>query len=433
MAVNGVGMSGYFNYYSAVSQIRLQQALSKNPHIQKAVSSVNRVNRVTDSFKSSSADFLKAYNSKMGELMEASGKLRSGNSGNVMNELEAVSSDTAVAQASSHYRLREEKSLELEVTQLAQAQQNIGNAVNGTENASENMNFTISSKNGSFAEIQVTVNAQKEDGSYLSNREMLKKAALQINQARSGVKASVMEKDGQVNLQLESVKTGEQAAFAVNGETGAAKGIENAALRAGNAVYTVKEGGSERTLTSQTNDIRLDLGRIDVKLKSTGTSTISSEVNHGKVISAVEDLVNQYNETLAFLDGNAGHGQGVINQIGSFVRDLAPAKTMELLGLSTEKNGTLALDKQALSDSLKKDSKLVRSLISGQYGLAQKTFDRALGAMRENSGSLLSNDMKEPANFSAGSSYDFLNIYAKNGRTNMNNFYALGLMVNYLV
>lgn len=217
MAVNGVGMSGYFNYYSAVSQIRLQQALSKNPHVQKAVSSVNRVNRVTDSFKSSSADFLKAYNSKMGDLMEASGSLRSGNSGSVMNELEAVSSDTAVAQASAHYRLRDEKSLELHVKQLAQAQQNTGDMVSGRENAAADMNFSISSQNGSFADIQVNVKAQNEDGTYLSNREMLKKAALQINQAKSGVRASVAEKDGQVSLQLDSAETGEQAAFLVRG------------------------------------------------------------------------------------------------------------------------------------------------------------------------------------------------------------------------
>ena len=182
MAVNGVGMSGYFNYYSAVSQVRLQQALSKNPHIQKAVTSVNRVSRVTDSFKSSSTDFLKAYNSKMGELMEASGTLRGGNTGNIMNELEAVSSDMTVAQASVHYRLREEKELGLDVKQLATAQQNAGNMVNGAENAAGNINFVISSRSGSFTDIQVNVSAQKEDGTFITNREMLKKAALQINQ-----------------------------------------------------------------------------------------------------------------------------------------------------------------------------------------------------------------------------------------------------------
>lgn len=432
MAVNGVNMSGYFNYYSAVSQVRLQQALARNPKIQQAVAPVDRVNGVSDSLKNSSADFLRLYNSNMSDVMKSANNLRGMNSGSAVNDLEAVSSDLSVADVSARYRLRDEKSMELNVSQLAGAQQNVSSAVSGSAAAAGDMSFTISSRSGSFSDIQVAVSSANENGGVKTNRQMLKEAALQINQAQSGVRASVVEKDGELSLQLDGARTGTAAAFTVSGQLGAAAGLERTAAEAQNAVYTVKEGNSEQTRTSQTNNITLDLGRMDVQLKGTGTTTLSAQVNDDKIISAVSDLADNYNKTLKFMDENAGHGQGVVKQIGSFVRDLAPGKTMEMLGLTTEKDGTLTLDKSKLAASLKKDPALVRDLISGQNGIAQKAFDRAMNGMRENSGSLLSNDFQKAEEL-MNNPINFMNMYAKNGRSNLNNYCALGLMINYLV
>ena len=80
MAINGLssygsyGM-GYYNYQSSVNNIRLAQALSKNPRFAK--SPVSPVSAVGGSLQSS-MNFIKKYSSNMSELMNTANTLRTG-------------------------------------------------------------------------------------------------------------------------------------------------------------------------------------------------------------------------------------------------------------------------------------------------------------------------------------------------------------------
>lgn len=49
-----------------------------------------------------------------------------------------------------------------------------------------------------------------------------------------------------------------------------------------------------------------------------------------------------------------------------------------------------------------------------------------------NSVSLINNDLKTAEEENMTNEFNFMNMFARSGAYNMNNYYALGLMVNYL-
>lgn len=432
MAINGIssyGMSGYYDYQAAISRARLQQALSRNPRI---VSAVESVNKVSSNFKSSSMDFLKSYNTVMSDVMQSANSLRGANSSGIMNDYDVSSSDAAVAAVSERYAARSEKDFTLDVDQIAAAQENVSSGVRGGDIASENMDFTLESVSGQFDSLQIQVSSQNEDGSRKTNRQMLREAARQINAGGADVTASVVEKDGKSMLALKGRNTGTSAAFRISGQTGSASGIENADVEAQNAQYTVTDGDTSRTYTSQSNQIQLDYGKINATLKGTGTTTVSSKVDDSKIISAVSDLVTSYNKALTFLNDNAEHGSGVIRQLSSFAGDLASDKTLKMAGITTNKDGTLSLDKDALKKSLTENPSLTRSILSGAGSVSQTAFNRATSAMSTNSASLISNDLTEIDQNSYMDPVNLMSMYAKNGRM-MSNYNAVGLLMNFMV
>lgn len=431
MMVNGVNSySNYFNYQSALSEIRLQQALSKNPSYQSVVEPVSKVASPTAGFQSSSLDFLRQYSGNMSDVMQSANSLRGANSAGVMNDLTVTSSDSAIAGVSERYAIRQEKDISLEVSQLAVAQQNVSNGVKSSDSSGQDMAFTISGSSGS---LNVNVNAVKEDGTGKTNKEMLQEAAVQINKGNAGLTASVKEKDGVSSLVLSSKDTGTAAAFTVSGNMGAAEGIQKTGTEAQNAQYSVTTDGHTKSYTSQSNQIQLDAGRIQADLKGTGKTTISATVDSEKIASAVSDLLKNYNDAVSFLKKNTGHGQGTQNQLARLESAFGTDDTMKRLGISKSKDGTLVLDKEVLKKSLQEEPDLTKDLISGSYGLAQKMYDRGVGAMNTNSTSLISNDLKEiEQSMASTDSFHFMNLYSRTGAHNMTNYMAVGLMMNYL-
>lgn len=433
MSISGIGSfnNDYSLYQSSINQIRLQQALSKNTSYQQAVQPVPAVDRVSSSFKKSSIDFVTSYNTKVSDVMQSANTLRAGNTASTVNALAVSSSDTSVADVSKRFRLSKESDMTLDVAQLATAQENQSSAVKASDLASENMNFTVADSAGS---VTVQVNKQKNDGSVLTNREMLNEAAKQINNGNSNVTASVTEKDGSVFLELSGKNTGVSHSFTVSGDLGAADGLDQVQTTAQNAEYSITNGdSSKKSYSSESNQIQLDYGKIEATLKSTGNTTISVATDSDKIISAVSDLVNSYNNAMDFLKSNTSHGQGVVNQVNNLGRNLAAPETLEKIGITKSKDGSLTLDKDKLKASLAKDPKLTKDLISGSNGIASTAFNRATSAMNANSSSLLSNDLKEVEANALNNPINFMNTIYRSGSYSMSNYYLVGMMMNYYV
>lgn len=429
MAINGInsyGM-GYYNYQSSINNIRLTQALSKNPRLNgSASSSISSANFPLKS----SMNFIKKYTSSMSDLMNAANNLKSVNKSGVMNDLQVTSSDETVASAVKKFSVKNDTDITLNVSQLAQAQTNVSTAVDAAADAQTNMNFSV----GNASDIvNVNVSALKENGAAKTNAEMLKEAASQINKNSKSVSAKVIEKDGTASLQLTGTATGTNNGFRVSGELGAAAGAEQTKTAAANAKYSVTSNNKTFDYESASNNVSVDYTRIDVTLKGTGTTKIGAAADTEKVASAVEDLVKAYNSSLQLLNDNYDRGTGVENQLRNLVGGLGSEQSLEKLGITVNKDATLKFDKSVFEKNMKEDPKFTTDLITGTSGIANKAFTKAMAGMNTSSSSLINGDLSGAEADAMSSPYNVFNMYAKSGVYTMSNYGAVGMMMNYLV
>lgn len=434
MAVGRISssMASYMNYTSSINQLRLQQALQNYHSNRQAVSPVQRVN---SSSKDSSLNFLKSYNTTMTDLMQAANTLRGSNASGAANALTFGSSDETVVTAEERFGVRSGQELSLNVTQVAKAQMNQSTGVDALAKASEGMDFNIRSESasGGVSYASVRVDARRNGGGFKTNQEMLEEAASQINQAKSGVEASVLVKDGKASLQITGKTTGEGNDFQVSGNTGIAEGLSETAQAAQNARYTVTQNGASRNYISSTNEISLDMGRVKATLKKEGSATIAPRADNGRITSAVEDLVSSYNKAVEFLGSNTNKGSEVNLQLRNMVRSLGSEQSLEKAGITKNKDGTLSFDKETLTKNMAKEPELVRDIISGRNGIAQAAFDRSSAALRANSAGLVQNTMRQAEASQSMDGYHFMNTFSKSGAYNLSNYMALGLMMDYFV
>lgn len=429
MAINRISSynTGYYDYQASINNIRLAQALSKNTkYIQ---SSSSNVSPVTGSLKDS-IRFMKQYNSSMSDLMSAANALRNSNRSGIMNDFTVSSSDESVATAKEKFNLRDVKELSLDIAQLARAQSNVSDSVKSSDAASGDMNFTVGNR---FGSIDVNVSAVNSDGSVKTNIQMIREAASQINAGSQNVRANVVEKDGAVSLELTGTHTGSNNGFYVKGNLGAVAGLDKIQTEAANSIYSVTADGKTQQYESGSNNVSVDFTRIDVQLKSVGKTTIKSDVDSKQVAEAVGNLVNAYNASLKLLNDNYERGTGVDRQLRNLVAGLGPEQSLEKLGITVNKDATLKFDESTLQKSLKENPSLTKDLISGTNGIANKAFNKAVTGMNVNSGSLVNHDIETAQNEVMTSPYHAFNLYSKSGAYTLNNYYALGMMVNYLI
>lgn len=409
---------------------------AQSSRIGQAVSPISRVPRVktssvnyTDTLK-----FVQNYGKGMSDVKLSAAKLQSGNASNVFSSVDMKSSDSSVARVDKTFRPKEGTEIGLEVQSLAAAQQNRSQAVDGGQKAEDgsSMNFQITSSNG--RSVQVNVSDTAADGTKRTNEQMYQDAAQQINSRRNlGVKASVANEDGKISLVLSSEKTGESNGFTVQGETGAASGIQNVAAEGQNARYTVTQNGQTTSRTSESNKISLDYGRIDATLTGTGSAQIKAGADTDKIVSAVKDMVNQYNEATDLLKSNAGRGRGTQAQYESFSRPVASDSTLKAVGIRYDKSGRMQVDESALKEALSKDFEGTKEIIGGQFGIADKIAQKADSAMATSSGRLVDQDVSarmDRSQENTFSSFRFLSNFAGSGPYSLGNYYTVGLMLN---
>lgn len=434
MAINGVNSyAGYYNYQASMNNFRLTQALSYNQRYMQAVSPVSRISSKygnSSSMTSDSMAFVKNYTNSMTDLMNSANALKSSNQQGAMGDLAVTSSDSAVAVATENLPVRNKQSMDIDVQQLASAQMNVSGEVKASGKASADMNFTVGNEASS---VNVRVSALNSNGSAKTNAQMLKEAADQINRGSSNVKASVVQKDGNVSLQLEGKYSGAANTFSVNGELGAAAGADVVETEAANSKYSITSGGKTTQHESYSNDLYLDSTRIGVELKGVGKTTIKADADPEKLASAVGDLVSSYNSSLKLLNDNYDRGTGVERQLRSLVEGLGSEQSLKQLGITVNKDATLKFDKDTFMKNMEKNPSLTKDILSGPGGIADRAFNKAGGGLNMRSSTLLDGDLTSAQNEYITNPLNAFGSYAKTGAYAMNNYAAVGMMLNYLV
>ena len=419
--------NSYFNSTNALNQLKLQQALDK---LDKKTSSSSS-NTATSSLSSNASTFLRNYDSAMSDLMSAANSLRDVNSSGVSNSLTVNSSDSDVLTASKNYTLRKPESFDVSVQQLAAAQQNVSTAVTSNAKATEDANFSIVTNKGT---ANINVSSVNEYGVQKTNRQLLNDVAKEINRQSVGVKASVeTTKDGKSVLKLTSKETGTDNSFIVNGEFAKNNGLSEATTAAQNAQYSVTDSnGFTEEFTSSSNNVSLDYGKASMTLKSVGDATVSVGVDNKNIADAVENLVDKFNKALSVVSSNADRGSGVKNQLSQMLSGPAPEKSLKLIGITKNADGSLSLNKDTLLEKLDEDPELIKDIISGNHGLAQGAYRSAESGMSRSANSLISKDLKQMQQETSMDTLSLMSRFANSGAYNLSNYYTAGLLMNML-
>ena len=429
MSVNGVGYYG--NYYgvnniSSLYRHQIQNASQKVSRVSD--SSYSNLRRYVEK---SSAGFLKSYNSSMASLMTSANALKSTNKSSVWNKLSASSSDTKIIEVKQNYSMNSKDTYDVSVKQLAQTQKNISQQVDKNSYAFSDAAVSISNAYGDFT---FQVSHKDENGRLKTNGQILDEIASVVNQSGIGIQAEVLTKDGQAQLSLVSKETGEENAFRVTGDFAEKSGLTNISRLAQDAVYTVSKNGHEgKEYTASSNTVSIDYGRVDATLKSEGNSTIGVGVNKDQVVSAVKDLVKNYNSTVQMLGRNADRGYGVEKQLNNMLNLPLSEKSLALTGITRNKDGLLELDEEKLRSSLEENPSLVKEVIGGSFSLSQTLFEDGRKGLSQSGASLIENDLGIAEQRETADLFSLLNRYSRSGAYAVSNFYTVGNLINMLV
>lgn len=171
------------------------------------------------------------------------------------------------------------------------------------------------------------------------------------------------------------------------------------------------------------------------------------------IVDATKDFLDQLNGTIAYLSKNSGHSSTVAFQLAGLRRTIPSDKALAKIGISVDTKGNLKMDEEKFREALEKDPGLVKDLLGGQFGMAERAGDKATEILDMSvneilGGSASTNDTSN-TNTSGGSSSvsgaaasssksamsdsfrQFAN-FAKSGAFNLSNYYAVS-MLNILV
>ena len=167
--------------------------------------------------------------------------------------------------------------------------------------------------------------------------------------------------------------------------------VENLATDTEPARYSITENGRTTRYTSESNTINLNNADATLTLKGTGTTEIYTGVDEDKIVSAMKDMVKQYNNTMETLSLGKNLGSGVYNQYSEMTKPISNGSVLSMVGLSYDKGGNLKLDEDRLRTSLENKYETTRELIGGQYGIATSLGERAGKVLSQSVSSIIGN------------------------------------------
>lgn len=430
--INSYGASS-FGWYNAASMndFKLSQALSgKN-----LGSGVSAIPGVGSTLSNSAASFLKDYKTNMTSLQKLAAQLSSTNQDSTVSDLAVTSGDSGILTASSSYKLAQEAAYTVNVKQLAASQVNTSSALQDSgAPAMAAGSFSLSTSVGEFS-------FDIDPSEATSNQDLLTAVADAVNGLKTGVTAKVVNDRGRVSLSLTSSETGAGTGFAVSGDFARSIGLDQVSRQAQDAVYTVDKQGDSlgpMEFTSAENTVNIGTYKIQAQLKGTGSTQVSVGTDMAKMTDNVDQLIKQYNKTLSFLGANSSMGVGVLKQQRNMILPPTSERSMNQVGISVNKDGTLAFDKAKFAKAAAADPALVKDVISGSHGLAQGILQDTRTALSASSASLVGKDVFGASQnvVQQGQNYDksqfaMLSTYSRSGVYNMTNYYAVGMLMNF--
>ena len=200
------------------------------------------------------------------------------------------------------------------------------------------------------------------------------------------------------------------------------------------AAFLDKYASSLKTLDSSAQGLR---GASLDKMLYDKEGNITS-ATAGKVTDAVKSMVENYNSALKTLNDNADRGSGTKAQLARMVRDPIAAESMKQLGVTVNKDGTLAFDAEKLKTGLTSKTaetvSFTKDLLGGYGGLADSIHKNAQYGMNTSARKLIDNDLASiAAQQETENPYREMYTSIKGNPMLLNNQMAMSMFMNFTV
>jgi flagellar hook-associated protein 2 len=363
----------YNNYLTMTSLLSPLGARGSGDLVMQVFSSAvgklqNKINQQILSNESAAA--LKQLYHEVSDLASKASKLTGTDMDSVFNDRTATSSDTTVLKATAFDALSldtgaSEATYNIAVTKLAQAQENIGLALNNADPSVVDLGTNTFNLNTNGQDHQLSIDVTEGD----TNEVVLQKMASAINDAGIGVSAEAIagSVEGTQQFVVTADQTGMASSFSVSDISGnavAATGMETVSTAAQDAEYKVD--GTD--YSSETNTIYLDGGMVTVNLQGTGESVLTVAPDQGEVKNAIAALVSEVNSLMSFLEGNSDYiNDKVLSSVNSFITD--HESELEGFGIVRGEDGTLEIDTDKLTLAVSDNLAGIKEAFGGFDGL----------------------------------------------------------------
>lgn len=168
------------------------------------------------------------------------------------------------------------------------------------------------------------------------------------------------------------------------------------------------------------------------------------------VVDATKEFMEKLNGTISYLSKNSGHSATVAFQLASLKRTIPSDKGLAKIGISIDTSGNLKMDEKKFREALQKDPDLVKDVLGGQFGMAERAGEKATQILDMSVNQIMDAEIvPEGSKASAGNSaatstaaassksamsdsFRQFAAFAKSGAYNLSNYYAVS-MLNILV
>lgn len=169
------------------------------------------------------------------------------------------------------------------------------------------------------------------------------------------------------------------------------------------------------------------------------------------VVDATKDFINQLNGTISYLSKNSGQSATVAFQLASLQRTIPSEKGLAKIGIKVDTKGNLSMDEDKFREALRNDPDLVKDVLGGQFGMAERAGDKATKILDMSVNEIIggstaasSSDTSKPSGTGSVSgataaskstmsdSFRQFANFARSGAYNLSNYYAVS-MLNILV
>jgi flagellar hook-associated protein 2 len=348
-----------------------------------------------DIFSQESQAALTSFYENISSLTIKTKKLIDSEPGSVFFDRTATSSNLDVLTGTAMDALSQrtgatEGRYEFIITQIAQAQENIGIELNPDEDSLADVGTNVFSITINGEDNPLSIEIEDSD----TNDDLLQKLASTINLAGLGLEAEVRigESGETESLVIQADETGQAGAFTISDVSGnaiEATGVVNETTSAQNLNYSLN--GESNSAGS--NMIFINGGKVTVDIHAVGEATLTIAPDNNLVKNAITNLVSEFNSFINFLEDSSKYiKDDVLRSLNGYISN---HKTdLNSIGLSLNDDGSLAVDSDTLNQMIEKDLSKIKELFSGFDGMANQlnqyanniTLDSPLNYMKEAEG-----------------------------------------------